>query len=315
MRDAYAFIANNYEPGDEIFLIGFSRGAFTARTVAGVIGSVGLLRKQQMGGFMDAWGFHKLDPKERQARQKEFDAIFPGRLTDVPIRCVAVFDTVGALGVPTNRLTGGWHPCKDTYKFKNQVLGTHVQFAFQALAIDERRPPFQPVVWEQASSAPASQMLKQVWFAGVHSDIGGGYADHGASDVALTWIAAEFASQGLLALDVGALSKEFDERRPYSAGPLHDSLSFVYKVLFSPNKRAICQSATEFLHESVARRVNAGGYRDADFLSAYKSRIVPLLPLEEQLGAYVPAPMEKRPTFDTGPRSFCEKFVAWLEGR
>jgi uncharacterized protein (DUF2235 family) len=314
VRDAYAFIANNYEPGDEIFLVGFSRGAYTARTIAGVIRTVGLLRKQQMGGFMDAWAFHKLKDEEREARQAEFDAIFPNRLRDVPIRCIAVFDTVGAMGVPTNRLTWNWHPCKDTYRFHTKVLGDHVQYAFQALAIDEKRPPFEPVVWQQSNSAPSNQVLKQMWFAGVHSDIGGGYADHGASDVALLWIAAELHQRGLLAIDTAALSDEFDRIKPYGAGPLHDSLSFAYKALFRRSTRTICQSATEFLHGSVAQRVQAGGYRDTAFLQAYTGRLAPMLPLEQKLCAYASQAIVKRVSFDT-PKSFCEKFVAWLEGR
>jgi hypothetical protein len=314
VRDAYAFIANNYEPGDEIFLIGFSRGAFTARTVGGVIGTVGLLRKQEMGGFMDAWAFHKLDPKVRLARQVEFDTVFPNRLKKVPIRCIAVFDTVGALGVPSNRLTGDWHPCKDTYKFRNRVLGVHVEYAFQALAIDEQRKPFKPVVWKQSAAAPSSQILKQMWFAGVHSDIGGGYAAHGASDVALMWIAAELHQRGLLAIDPTALGAELDRGKPYGSGGLNDSMSWIYRRLFGPYERKICQSATEFLHESVAQRVNARGYRDPEFLATYAKFLTPLLPLEQQLSNYAIQTMVSRPAFAT-LKSFCEKFVAWLEGR
>ena len=145
LRDAYAFLVNNYLPGDEIFLFGFSRGAYTARCLAGLIGVLGMLHPREMGRFAEAWRWYQLPGAERDP--KALDQCFPLRERDVPIRCIGVWDTVGALGVPTNRLTKYWQPCAATYRFYNSTLGNHVKYAFHALAIDERRGPFQPVLW------------------------------------------------------------------------------------------------------------------------------------------------------------------------
>src|SRR4051794_5323935 len=133
IRDVYAFLVNNYVPGDEIFLFGFSRGAFTARSIAGLIGAIGLLHPTEMGRFTDAWCWSQV-PGERRDLEA-LDTCFPRRARDVPIHCIGVWDTVGALGVPGNRVLKNWHPCAETYRFYDTTLGTHVNYAFQALAI------------------------------------------------------------------------------------------------------------------------------------------------------------------------------------
>lgn len=315
VRDAYAFLVNNYMPGDEIFLFGFSRGAYTARLLGGLIGTIGLLGRSEMGGFMDAWAYYRLGPAERPAHQTAFDAAFAGRHATVPIRCIAVWDTVSAIGLPRNRVTPSkFHPCKSQYRFYNDQLGVHVDYAFQALAIDEHRRPFEAIVWHQSPDAPPTQRLKQMWFAGVHADIGGGYRDHGAGDAALLWIASELVANGLLDLDVGCLAQQFDRTYAYGAGELHKSLGMVYRIFTGRVNRRIAAGPTEYLHETVARRVQAGGYRSAEFLARHAGRIAPLNPLEAQLSAYIPARLTQRQPFLHDRRTFCDWLVQKLLG-
>ncbi|MFL5285601.1 MAG: T6SS phospholipase effector Tle1-like catalytic domain-containing protein, partial [Rhodopila sp.] len=217
IRDVYAFLANNYilanekNQGDEIFLFGFSRGAFTARSIAGLIGAIGLLHPTEMGRFMDAWRWAQLPANQRDIN--DLNKCFPRRTRDVPIRCIGVWDTVGALGVPRNRLLKGWHPCAETFRFHDTSRGSHVEHAFQALAIDERREPFEPVLWTAPRNPLEKQVICQVWFAGVHADIGGGYADHGPAAIPFLWMLGQVAP--LLALDEDAIRYELDTSEEY----------------------------------------------------------------------------------------------------
>jgi uncharacterized protein (DUF2235 family) len=195
VKKCHAFLTDTYNTGDELFLFGFSRGAFTARSLAGLIGNSGILRPEHRQHLDEAYDIYRDrdDPAKRPsgdaARAFRDDYCHP---YPVPIRFVGVFDTVGALGipVPVAALTKRW-------SFHDVRLGMHVRTACHALAIDERRGPFLPTLWEQQRDAPPEQRLAQVWFSGVHSDVGGGYPDHALSDVPLAWMAARANEAGL----------------------------------------------------------------------------------------------------------------------
>lgn len=144
VRDAYAFLVNNYRDGDEIFLFGFSRGAYTARSVAGLIGRIGLLRKQQMGAFLDAWAYSRLSDKQKEHHRPEFERLFPDRVTDVSVRCIGVWDTVGAFGIPPNRFTGNLQVCRGAYQFLNVTLGPHVRFRLSGASDGRKAGGVQP---------------------------------------------------------------------------------------------------------------------------------------------------------------------------
>jgi uncharacterized protein (DUF2235 family) len=133
VRDAYGFVAANYCPRDEIFLFGFSRGAYTARSVAGLIGYAGLLQKTDMDDFVVAWEGYRL---KNQPGQPDVLMHFPLRHRDVPIKCIGVWDTVGELGIPGHLD----EIFTQFYQFHDTTLGPHVENAFHALALDERRP-------------------------------------------------------------------------------------------------------------------------------------------------------------------------------
>lgn len=168
---------HNYIPGDEIYLFGFSRGAYTVRSLGGLIRKVGLLDKRHAEQAPTAFSIYrsrdrKPDTAEAAAFREKFSH-YPVR-----IRFIGVWDTVGRLGIPS------WGPFKffsRRFEFHNVNLSRTVDFAYQALAIDERRGAWKPAVWSQDSRA-SSQVLEQVWFPGVHMDVGGGYRQRGLSD-------------------------------------------------------------------------------------------------------------------------------------
>ncbi|MBV8334917.1 MAG: DUF2235 domain-containing protein, partial [Alphaproteobacteria bacterium] len=190
VKACYGFIMDNYREGDEILLFGFSRGAYVVRSVAGLIGVVGLLQKVEMFQFAQAWDYYRLSPRQRCSAA--LDKIAPRRHREVDIACLGVWDTVGALGIPGSRM------CSSDYAFHDTSLGAHVRHAFQALAIDERRGNFQPAIWVKTDR---EQILRQVWFPGVHSNVGGGYRQHGLSDTTLLWMLSQLQHYGLLGID------------------------------------------------------------------------------------------------------------------
>ena len=252
VRDAYTFICNNYRQGDEIFLFGFSRGAYTARSVGGLIGYAGLLGKRDLDRFMQLWDGYKAKPDSKLRTDTLKD--FPDRIPKVKIKCVGVWDTVGSLGIPG--LLG--LPFQNEYKFHNTDLGADVEVGLHALALDERREDFQPALWKQTPDGKANgQVLKQVWFAGAHSDVGGGYAEHGLSDVSLAWMASEL--EPMLALDFDYLMNRRDLASEWGLGEMHDSAKgFPWdkrkKIARAPftGDQAV---SFESLHPSVAERV------------------------------------------------------------
>jgi len=275
IREVYAFIVNNYPRSEdrdanddntaEIFLFGFSRGAYTARCVAGLIGRIGILRKRQMGAFDEAWAWSKIKRKDQSARQlaeldDAFEARFPERAKP-NIRCIGVWDTVGSLGVPPNRITGKWQPCSNVYQFVDAELGVRVEHAFHALAIDERRASFPPSIWTLPEHPLVPQHVRQVWFAGVHSDIGGGYDQHGAADLSMLWMAEQV--RPLLDLSEDRLQYELDRADKGAASELHDSYKGGLTLLGQHRRKwqeaGITSPATQFVHASVGQR-RAFGY-------------------------------------------------------
>ncbi|KAH7344138.1 hypothetical protein B0J17DRAFT_714273 [Rhizoctonia solani] len=178
IRDAYNFIAQNYTAGDKIYLFGFSRGAYTARKVAGLICKLGLLNRRQMGRFFHYWSaLDRNDPKVE---------INPG--LHATIEFLGVWDTVGSVyedlvGPKVNALT-----------LVDSELPEGVKVARHALSYHENRKEFLPTPFAGYDS---SRDVKQVWFPGVHSDVGGSYNEHLIADIALCWMAGEAINAGL----------------------------------------------------------------------------------------------------------------------
>jgi uncharacterized protein (DUF2235 family) len=206
VRDLYMRLCRVYRPNDAIYLFGFSRGAYTVRALAGMIATCGVLdnatlsERDLRSAVGEAYRVYRLRyrPERRQAeatrRAEEFRrrrrVYQPG--DPVRIAFIGVWDTVGAVGLPDDAwlkkvlwmLSGFRIPW-----FKHYRLGDIVARACHALAIDDERQTFHPVLWEERrASGDRDPRLEQVWFAGVHSNVGGGYVKQGMSLVALDWM-------------------------------------------------------------------------------------------------------------------------------
>jgi uncharacterized protein (DUF2235 family) len=188
--DGYRFLANNYEPDDELYIFGFSRGAYTARSLAGLIQFAGLLSPLHLGqdlqAVIDLYRDTALDDETRSEKLAALDKEIK-RVVSVPIECVGVWDTVGSLGIPGDL---GRRIIADKYYFHDVQLGPNVRIALHAIGIDEKRAQFPPTLWVRKKDQPPvpDQVVEQAWFPGVHSNIGGSYEDAGLSDTALDWM-------------------------------------------------------------------------------------------------------------------------------
>lgn len=236
IQKAYAWIADHYAPGDELFFFGFSRGAFTARSLVGFIRNCGILRRENASMIPDAYRFYRdRDPNNhpRTKKSQEFRDMYSHG--GIPIlKCIGVWDTVGSLGVPT---TGpvGWYT-RRRYGFHDVALSSWVQNAFHALAVDERRKPFAPTLWEvkdaDAHTSDRTQRVEQAWFGGVHSNVGGGYANAQLSDLSLRWMLDRANECGL------AMIPESSTWNGDCLGKLENSMTLFYRA-FGPMERVL----------------------------------------------------------------------------
>ena len=238
--DGYTKIAHVYDPGDEIFIFGFSRGAYTARCLAGMIAICGLPKEAVDANLPnDAFQAYR-NPALRGAFNAKY-ALFNAQIT-----MVGVWDTVGALGIPA--IDGGVDPIK--YGFLDLNLHADVQNAFHALAVDEKRREFPATLWNPPTPPRDGQVLEQVWFTGVHCDIGGGYPETGLSDITLAWMMGKAKALGRqFSDDVWAEYAQVDAAN--ALGQLHESWSALW--LF-PRWRNV--APTSALGNSVAIRSN-----------------------------------------------------------
>ncbi|MGA9346311.1 MAG: DUF2235 domain-containing protein [Nocardioidaceae bacterium] len=278
VKTAYRFLALNYEEGDEIFVFGFSRGAYTARSLVGMIGYVGLLTRRSVIADKLPEAVTRYQRKQPAAgafgaSNEEFKRDFCH--ADIPTKFIGVFDTVGALGVP------GMLP-KD-HQFHDINLGDSVQCARQALAIDEQRMVFAPCLWEAPERPEDPDRVKQVWFEGAHSDVGGGYGETGLSDTALLWMASEANQRGLV-FDRPLLDSYIAGQSPAIR---HNSLRWFYRIsnlrkrmlsrrseeksLFVGQRRNLCAPGSGVRLSSAAR----SHYFDAE--KDYRPRNLDLL--------------------------------------
>jgi uncharacterized protein (DUF2235 family) len=266
----YTFISRNYEPGDAIVITGFSRGAYTARALAGLIVSQGVLAKPLTTDKTDAYrrgaqAWYRYRKRATESRPGIFQRLAEaaadlpaflshGNLKDtdlVPvdkIKAVAVWDTVGALGLPLyidDRRA-------DAFKFADTILSPKVEKGFHAVALDEQRVDFTPTLWDKADN------VVQMLFPGAHSDVGGGYTtkdnESGLSDIALEWMAAQLH-------DVGVRFA-----KPIYKPFLPDVKGIAHRPWLEPpfNKaRAVARQFKDIgilEHPSIATRMNAGAF-------------------------------------------------------
>jgi uncharacterized protein (DUF2235 family) len=253
IKDGYSTISSVYEAGDEVFIFGFSRGAYTARSLAGMIAACGLPTQNPDTTLVNTAFQAYRNKGQRAALLATLGAygLVPPKIT-----MVGVWDTVGSLGIPA--AFGGVDPL--LYGFLDTGLHPDILNAYHAGAIDERRAEFPATLW---TSAPApGQIIEQVYFCGVHCDVGGGYADDAGtgtalSDIPLSWMMAKADALGLV-FDAGVLATYASPTdKKYALDTKHESWNPLW--LF-PKLRTIAQNAT--LANSVSVRCqNDSSYR------------------------------------------------------
>jgi hypothetical protein len=220
---AYRFLAQFYRPGDSIYVFGFSRGAFTARSLCGFMSASGLLTQDMCNAANQefAWDYYRTPPKLRfpadRARLK--------RIThpDPPVRFLGVFDTVGALGIPKGFMS---RISRRSIEFHDADVSSIAEHCCQALAIDEHRPEFEASVWTEPRHRKFRH-VEQAWFPGSHSNIGGGYDDTGLSDLALEWMLKRLQAY-CPELRLKPVEDWPRQLRPDYRGRLYDSRSWMF---------------------------------------------------------------------------------------
>ncbi|MFN0116079.1 MAG: DUF2235 domain-containing protein [Paracoccaceae bacterium] len=237
IRAGYRFLAQNYVPSrqdtgeeaDEIYLFGFSRGAFAARSLAGWLGATGLLHRPSMQWLPAAWDFYRTAPE----RTPDAFLALHDRETillhkEVAVSFLGVFDTVGALGVPVGPLA---EITSGLFEFHNTEPSRIVRHGAHALAVDEHRDAFVPTLW--TGKSPEGSVIEQVWFPGAHADVGGGYRLRELADIPLKWMAGRAASAGL------KLDPDVLPGRLFPASPQHNSRSGL-RIDRTPTIRCVC---------------------------------------------------------------------------
>jgi len=281
VMDAYRYLMATYEEGDKVFLFGFSRGAFTVRVLAGMLHGVGLLHAGTENMLPYVWELYRgiwivgddASPSEKAAAvQHALDTEVMRRsfTRPCPVAFLGVWDTVGSVGMYNMNQSFA-------FSFDNPS----VAIVRHAVSLDERRAGFRSNVFKADATplADGKARVMNVWFPGVHSDIGGGYpwANSGLAMLAFEWIVREAKQAGLL-VDEAKVKALLKGCPPDATAKIHESLTGAWKAMeylparrfdwklkktiwrYQPNKpRTMVESP--FLHRSVINRINAGlGY-------------------------------------------------------
>ena len=255
IRRAYGFLSSRYRPGDRIFLIGYSRGAFAVRSLAGIIDLVGLLRAEHATerNIVQIYRLYQIDPDGGAAR-----AFARAYCHDAaPIEMVGVWDTVKALGL---RLPLFWRLTEHSHAFHSPELGASIRHGFHALALDETRLAYAPVLWQCPPGWTGN--MEQVWFRGTHGDVGGQLGDFAAarplSNIPLVWMLTRIERCGI------PLPEGWRSRFPCDPdAPSVGTWGGFGKLFLMRSPRRVGADVSEWLHETVeSNRKTAGSAAD-----------------------------------------------------
>ena len=277
--DLYSFLCQNYEEGDRIYVFGFSRGAFTARVLAGLVCHQGLRqglsRKEQDEAVKEAYTAYRKDrfpwgPKQFVKKLMGHPPSPLQKAKHAPdITAIGVWDTVDAYGMPIDELTLAWDYFIHTLRFTDLNLPPNVKNAYHALAIDDERQTFHPTLWNEQGEPPGK--IEQVWFAGAHSNVGGGYPKDELALVALDWMISHVESpegetQGPKREGLRFIAQERQQIKDqsYVHGHLYDARSGIgayYRFKprnidkLSHDKEKGVEVAVPKIHDSVLQRI------------------------------------------------------------
>jgi uncharacterized protein (DUF2235 family) len=220
VQDAYNWVVDNYRDDQELYIYGFSRGAYAARALAGLIGDCGI-RKTRDKSIFD---IVKANKSAKKASQLGDSLSGPDIQANNRVKLLGVFDTVGSYGVPAGfsglAPLGRYVTLAVFGGFEDTQLGPHVDHALHAIGVDERRRPFTPTFWTVKKGTAHPGNIEQNWFPGVHCNVGGGYEEAGLSDIALIWMIARTQALTGLSFDEDAIRRTL---KPNIDGDIPDS--------------------------------------------------------------------------------------------
>jgi len=247
--DCYWFIFDNYNAGDHVYLFGFSRGAATVRSLSGFIDQFGILPRSRPELIKRAYKIYQIPNHARRDRKSKESHLLNHAMW-CKIKFLGVWDTVAALGSPIKWLDVLIDRIpKFRHRFHDFTLSPGVEHGRQALAIDDERLTFHPIIWNKKPNA--DQTIKQVWFCGMHSDVGGSYEDIGLSSIPLIWMVTEAKKEGLLIWPGNKVPIS-----PKATGKLHSSRTGFPGVIYRRSERFWNHptEANPTVHESVEMR-------------------------------------------------------------
>ncbi|MBY0332272.1 MAG: DUF2235 domain-containing protein [Acetobacteraceae bacterium] len=263
LREGYQYLAETCEPGDSIFILGFSRGAYTARSLVGMIRNSGLLPAggtgdgPQSAPMMEAYEIYRTRDRDADSeRALAFRKLHGCRMVEIAF--LGVWDTVGALGIPIESFAGF---NRSAFEFHDTELSGIVRNAFHAIAVDEHREPYAVTLWDPIRKL--DQRVEQRWFVGAHCDVGGGYQDRGLSDVTLAWM-QRCAMECGLELHPGAVPAVGEAQ---ALGALTDSFANFLEGLFRLFSRRFYRPVrrAQFGQEQVDETVHLRLKRDVAY--------------------------------------------------
>ncbi|KAF2415751.1 hypothetical protein EJ08DRAFT_739706 [Tothia fuscella] len=244
IRNAYNFICQNFnfrDGNDEIFLVGFSRGAFTVRCIASLIDDIGLLTKFGLSRLYEVWSLWKNQGRDKDALSQKVMDLEQAQLLkrEITIKACGVWDTVSAIGFQLPYWMPQWS--QKNLAFVNTDVPSCIQNAFHAVALNEERSTFWPLLWKCPTREGVN--FQQSWFLGSHSDVGGGNEDAGLANITLIWMIANFQTIGmsfdtdhikqfLVNKEIGIdITKRASKNRNWESIVLKIELGNVYKSL------------------------------------------------------------------------------------
>lgn len=229
--EAYRFIVANFEPDDDLYFFGFSRGAFTARSTVGLVRNAGVLRREHIDRAEQAYQLYRSKAKADLPGGREAELFRRSYSHETRIKFIGVWDTVGALGIPASGvpLLAAFNK---QWAFHDTQLSSWVDSAFHALAIDEKRRAFEATLWNTEPQTEG-QRVEQVWLSGCHGNVGGGARDAGLSDHALLWMMDRARQCGLTVTDPAHAGDSAAGRPtvvPDPMGPISDSRKLIFRL-------------------------------------------------------------------------------------
>ncbi|MBI4118585.1 MAG: DUF2235 domain-containing protein [Parcubacteria group bacterium] len=269
--DCYTFISKNFKEGDQIYLFGFSRGAATVRSLSSFIHYFGIIPESRPNLVEKAYEIYEYeDESKRKIEVKKF--LSTQHTIRTRIKFLGCYDTVDALGLPDEltdlkttlvnvfiemiikakarfqkKSLGSIYGLQ--YKFHDFKLSESVENAYQALAIDDERKTFHPILWDP--DVLPHQTIKQVWFCGMHTDVGGGYDEQELSDIPLVWMKKKAVNHGLHINPENSLSINGDVN-----GYMHNSRNGLVNSSYHKKQRSWDSNRKDkpVVHKSVLQR-------------------------------------------------------------